>query len=63
MKLKLFTSILSLSICLFATAQTDTLYVYGPGGPQAAIEECAKIFSKKIERRFLCLRPVGIIMI
>ena len=48
MKLKLFTSILSLSIGLFTSAQTDTLYVYGPGGPQAAIEECAKIFSKKM---------------
>lgn len=28
-------------------AQTDTLYIYGPGGPQAPMEECAKLFSKK----------------
>lgn len=28
-------------------AQTDTLYVYGPGGPQAAMEDCAKAFAKK----------------
>ena len=28
-------------------AQTDTLHVYGPGGPQAAMEDCAKVFSKK----------------
>jgi accessory colonization factor AcfC len=28
-------------------AQTDTLYVYGPGGPQAAMDACAKIFSNK----------------
>ena len=25
----------------------DTLYVYGPGGPQAPMDECAKLFSKK----------------
>jgi len=48
MKLKLFTSILPLSIALFASAQTDTLYVYGLGGPQAAIDEYAKTFSKKM---------------
>lgn len=29
-------------------AQTDTLYIYGPGGPQAAMEECAEKFSKKM---------------
>lgn len=29
---------------IFAQAK-DTLYVYGPGGPAAAMEECAKIFS------------------
>ena len=48
MKLKLLAIILSLGIALIANAQTDTLYVYGPGGPLAAIEECAKIFSKKM---------------
>ena len=36
-------------------AQGDTLFVYGPGGPQTAIEECAKIFSKTI------LLPIKII--
>ena len=29
-------------------AQKDTLYVYGPGGPQAPMDECAKSFSKKM---------------
>ena len=29
-------------------AQNDTLYVYGPGGPQVSMEECAKAFSKKM---------------
>ena len=29
-------------------AQKDTLYVYGPGGPQAPMDECAKLFSKKM---------------
>jgi accessory colonization factor AcfC len=28
-------------------AQSDTLYVYGPGGPAAAMEECAKVFARK----------------
>jgi accessory colonization factor AcfC len=28
--------------------QADTLFVYGPGGPQAPIEECAKLYSKKM---------------
>lgn len=28
-------------------AQKDTLYVYGPGGPYAPIEECATVFGKK----------------
>jgi accessory colonization factor AcfC len=26
-------------------AQTDTLFIYGPGGPQAPMEECAKLFG------------------
>ncbi|MDB5011132.1 MAG: hypothetical protein JWQ06_1921 [Mucilaginibacter sp.] len=26
-------------------AQTDTLHVYGPGGPLSAIQECAKVFT------------------
>ncbi|TLV01379.1 substrate-binding domain-containing protein [Dyadobacter luticola] len=30
-----------------AYPQTDTLFVYGPGGPSAAIKECADIFSKE----------------
>lgn len=28
-------------------AQTDTLYVYGPGGPFAPINECAQLFGNK----------------
>lgn len=28
-----------------AFAQTDTLYVYGPGGPLSAMQECAKVFT------------------
>jgi len=28
-------------------AQTDTLYVYGPGGPFAPINECAQVFGKQ----------------
>lgn len=47
MKLKVFAITLALSFTLFAHAQSDTLYVYGPGGPQAPIEECAKLFSGK----------------
>ena len=31
---------------IFAQAK-DTLFIYGPGGPAAAMEECAKIFSAK----------------
>ncbi|MDP2415415.1 substrate-binding domain-containing protein [Daejeonella sp.] len=30
-----------------AQSKQDTLYVYGPGGPGAAMEECAKVFSMK----------------
>ncbi len=28
------------------SAAHDTLFVYGPGGPQAPMEECARLFSK-----------------
>ena len=28
-------------------AETDTLYVYGPGGPLSAINECAQLFTAK----------------
>lgn len=31
----------------FLKAQPDTLFVYGPGGPAAAMEECAKVFARK----------------
>lgn len=48
MKITLLAFTLALSCTTFAKAQSDTLYVYGPGGPQAAMEECAKVFSKKI---------------
>jgi accessory colonization factor AcfC len=45
---KLFVSMVLLTAGLFSTAhQNDTLYVYGPGGPQAAMAECAAVFSKK----------------
>jgi accessory colonization factor AcfC len=39
---------LSLNFPLHIFAQKDTLYVYGPGGPQAPMDECAKLFSKKL---------------
>ena len=46
---KLFVSTVLLSAVLFAKAQqNDTLYVYGPGGPQAAMAECAAVFSTKM---------------
>ena len=48
MKLKIFTFVLALSFTIVTNAQRDTLFVYGPGGPQAAMEECAKAFSKKM---------------
>ncbi len=45
---KLFISMVLLTAGLFSTAQqNDTLYVYGPGGPQAAMAACATVFSKK----------------
>lgn len=38
-----------LTAALFSEAQqNDTMYVYGPGGPQAVMAECAKVFSKKM---------------
>lgn len=43
----LFIFLLCLNLSFIANGQ-DTLYVYGPGGPQAPMEECAKLFSKKI---------------
>ena len=47
MKHKVFTLIIATSLTLIANAQTDTLFVYGPGGPLAAMEECAKVLSTK----------------
>ena len=45
---KVFVGMVLLTAGLFSTAQqNDTLYVYGPGGPQAAMAECAAVFSKK----------------
>ena len=32
---------------LSAFAQTDTLHVYGPGGPLSAMLDCAKVFTAK----------------
>ena len=40
--------ILTLNLPLHTFAQNDTLYVYGPGGPQSPMDECAKLFSKKM---------------
>lgn len=47
MKVRYFILVILISFSSILKAQTDTLYVYGPGGPAAAIEECAKIFSSK----------------
>ncbi|GGH12690.1 MULTISPECIES: substrate-binding domain-containing protein [Mucilaginibacter] len=33
--------------CLSVFAQTDTLHVYGPGGPLSAMQDCAKVFTTK----------------
>lgn len=33
--------------CLSVFAQTDTLHVYGPGGPLSAMQDCAKVFTAK----------------
>lgn len=44
---KLFIFILSMATLPFlSNAQSDTVYVYGPGGPFGPINECAQIFSK-----------------
>lgn len=48
MKFKIFVFILALNFTAVAEAQKDTLFVYGPGGPQAAMDECAKTFTKKM---------------
>ena len=37
--------VITITLPNFAQAQKDTLYVYGPGGPLAPIEESAKIFG------------------
>lgn len=47
MKIYIFLLIGTICIPRLTKAQMDTLYVYDPGGPQAAIEDCAKMFSKK----------------
>ncbi len=36
-----------LATCIRVMAQADTLYVYGPGGPYAPINEAAQIFAKR----------------
>ncbi|OLY94504.1 accessory colonization factor AcfC [Cnuella takakiae] len=34
--------------CIYFKAHSqDTLFVYGPGGPQAPVEECARLFSQR----------------
>ncbi len=45
---KLFVTVLLLCTLFSKAQQNDTLYVYGPGGPQAAMAECAAVFSKKM---------------
>ena len=46
---KLFISTVLLTSVLFSKAQqNDTLYAYGPGGPQAVMADCAAVFSKKM---------------
>ena len=39
---------LSTGALISRAQQNDTMYVYGPGGPQAAMAECATVFSKKM---------------
>lgn len=48
MKHKKVLLLLSLFLLLFKlNAQTDTVYVYGPGGPYPAINEAAQIYSSQ----------------
>jgi accessory colonization factor AcfC len=47
MKELILTTMLLIAISKLAFAQTDTLHVYGPGGPLSAITECAKSFTAK----------------
>ena len=47
MKKLLFALTLFLILPNLLQAQKDTLYVYGPGGPFAPIDECAQLFGKK----------------
>ncbi len=39
----------SLTTISVSAQQADTLFIYGPGGPQATVDECAKAFSKKFK--------------
>lgn len=41
-------TILLTAVLFYKVKQNDTVYVYGPGGPQAAMEKCANVFSKKM---------------
>ncbi len=47
--MKIIVFILICILPAFGKAQTkqDTLYVYGPGGPFAPVNECAELFSKQ----------------
>ncbi|HEY8661888.1 MAG TPA: substrate-binding domain-containing protein [Hanamia sp.] len=47
MKASIFIFLITISISGILQAQTDTLYVYGPGGPAAAMQECATVFANK----------------
>lgn len=40
--------LLIIAMVRVSAQRADTLFVYGPGGPQAPMEECAKLFSKKL---------------
>lgn len=47
MKTKIFCLCAALALPFFSIAQTDTLFVYGPGGPLSPFKECAVNFEKK----------------
>ena len=50
MKIKILTlAIFAIAPAIIFAQAKDTLFVYGPGGPAAAMEECARIFSAKNE--------------
>jgi len=38
---------IALSLVFIGTASSQTIHMYGPGGPLAPMEECAALFSSK----------------